>query len=211
MNIHENTYESEIKKLARELKETKDRYEKVLHENAALKAANLEILENIHDTNKCLEKNIKELENDINEEKIKTQRLSIKLEDANYEIGRLRTELINAQLENEKIVEENEDLAVDNEDLIKDRDEIIKIYDELFHESERLKHEVNIWKNVFQNNDSFNNFNEVISPEPKDSKDAARCRPHWTGATACCSPKSSACSARSVSSLAASRSIWRWR
>ncbi|XP_065652035.1 calcium/calmodulin-dependent protein kinase type II delta 1 chain isoform X3 [Hydra vulgaris] len=151
MSIYD-TYESELKKLARELKETQDRHEKILFENISLKKRNLKILQNFHDENKNFDKNIKKLENEIDEEKAKTQRLSIKLEDANFEISRLRTELINAQLENEKIIEENEDLAVDNEDLIKDRDEIIKIYDELFRESERLKHEVNIWKNVFQNN-----------------------------------------------------------
>ncbi|XP_065677848.1 myosin light chain kinase 3 isoform X2 [Hydra vulgaris] len=151
MSIYD-TYESELKKLAGELKETQDRHEKILFENISLKKRNLKILQKFHDENKNFDKNIKKLENEIDEEKAKTQRLSIKLEDANFEISRLRTELINAQLENEKIIEENEDLAVDNEDLIKDRDEIIKIYDELFRESERLKHEVNIWKNVFQNN-----------------------------------------------------------
>uniref|UniRef100_A0A7M5UTU5 Protein kinase domain-containing protein n=1 Tax=Clytia hemisphaerica TaxID=252671 RepID=A0A7M5UTU5_9CNID len=101
---------------------------------------------------KKLERELKKINNSLEEEKNQTRRLGIKLEDANYEIGRLRQELINSQLENEKIVEENEDLAVDNEDLIKERDEIIQIYEELYRESERLKHEVKIWKTVFDNN-----------------------------------------------------------
>jgi len=102
--------------------------------------------------NKKLQREIKKINASLDEEKVQTRRLGIKLEDANYEIGRLRQELITSQLEGEKIVEENEDLAVDNEDLIKERDEIIQIYDELYRESERLKHEVKIWKTVFENN-----------------------------------------------------------
>ena len=99
-----------------------------------------------------LEKEVKRTNTSLDDEKVQTRRLGIKLEDANYEIGRLRQELITSQLESEKIIEENEDLCVDNEDLIKERDEIIQIYDELFRESERLKHEVKIWKTVFDNN-----------------------------------------------------------
>ena len=121
---------------------------------------------------KKLQKEIKKIENNLDEEQLQTRRLGIKLEDANYEIGRLRQELINSQLENEKIVEENEDLAVDNEDLLKERDEIIQIYDELFRESERLKHEVKIWKSVFENSNAKIPSN-IIADEVEEEEEEA--------------------------------------
>ena len=123
-----------------------------LHELEAQLQDTLEERDDFMKEIKKLERELKKINNSLEEEKNQTRRLGIKLEDANYEIGRLRQELINSQLENEKIVEENEDLAVDNEDLIKERDEIIQIYEELYRESERLKHEVKIWKTVFDNN-----------------------------------------------------------
>lgn len=147
------------KQYQKQLKEMEEEFEREKKENEA-KFIQLEQKldqsvnerEDFNKKIKKLQREVKKIESTLDEEKMQTRRLGIKLEDANYEIGRLRQELITTQLENEKIVEENEDLAVDNEDLIKERDEIITIYDELYRESERLKHEVKIWKSILGNN-----------------------------------------------------------